>query len=103
MGWIIFSDDGYSIDPLETCGQLVVDKSCVVSSSFYDNELEVNVTIRDFEACEFIDIEKDLSYELFAKFLSRLDGSAQDYSGSVDRQALLMEQTNAAARQALSN
>ncbi len=103
LGGLSFADDGSSIDPLETCGQLVVDKSCVESSSFYDNELEVNVTIRDFEACEFIDIEKDLSYELFAKFLSRLDGSAQDYSGSVDRQALLMEQTNAAARQALSN
>ncbi|MFL2850053.1 MAG: Ig-like domain-containing protein [Pseudohongiellaceae bacterium] len=103
LGGLSFADDGYSIDPLETCGQLVVDKSCVVSSSFYDNELKVNTTIRDFGACEFINVEKDLSYELFAKFLSRLDGSAQDYSGSVDRQALLMEQTNAAARQALSN
>ena len=39
----------------------------------------------------------------FAKFLSRLDGSAQDYSGAVDRQALVMEQTDEAARQALSN
>ena len=96
-------DDGNSIDPLLTCGQLVVDKSCVVSSSFYDSELKVNTTIRDFQACEFIDVEKDLSYELFAKFLGRLDGSAQDYSGTVDRQALLMEQTNNAARLALSN
>ena len=98
-----FGDDGNSIDPLGTCGQLVVDQSCIVSSSFYDNELKMNVTMRDFQACEFIDLEKDLSYELFAKFLSRIDGSAQDYSGAVDREALVMEQTNAAARQALSN
>jgi len=98
-----FGDDGNSIDPLGTCGQLVVDKSCIVSSSFYDNELKMNVTMRDFQACEFIDLENDLSSELFAKFLSRLDGSAEDYSGAVDREALVMEQTNAAARQALSN
>ncbi len=98
-----FGDDGNSIDPLGTCGQLVVDKSCIVSTSFYDNELKMNVTMRDFQACEFIDVENDLSSELFAKFLSRLDGSAQDYSGAVDRLALSMEQTDDAARQALSN
>ena len=98
-----FGDDGNSIDPLGTCGQLVVDQSCIVSSSFYDNELKMNMTMRDFQACEFIDVENDLSSELFAKFLSRLDGSAQDYSGAVDRQALVMEQTDDAARQALSN
>ena len=99
----VFGDDGNSVDPLGTCGQLVVDKSCIVSSSFYDNELKMNMTMRDFQACEFIDVENDLSSELFAKFLSRLDGSAQDYSGAVDRVALLMEQTDDAARLALSN
>ncbi|HIF74208.1 MAG TPA: hypothetical protein EYQ33_04145 [Gammaproteobacteria bacterium] len=98
-----FGDDGNSIDPLGTCGQLVADKSCIVSTSFYDNELKMNVTMRDFQACEFIDVENGLSSELFAKFLSRLDGSAEDYSGAVDRQALSMEQTDDAARQALSN
>ena len=96
-----FGDDGNSIDPLGTCGQLVVDKSCIVSTSFYDNELKMNMTMRDFQACEFIDPENDISSELFAKFLSRLDGSAQDYSGAVDRQALKMEQTDDAARLAL--
>jgi len=99
----VFPDDGNSIDPLGTCGQLVVDKSCIVSSSFYDNELKVNMTMRDFQTCEFIDVENDLSSELFAKFLSRIDGSAQDYSGAVDREALIMELTDDAAREALSN
>lgn len=98
VGGVSFGDDGNAIDPLGTCGQLVVDKSCIVSSSFYDNELKMNMTIRDFQACEFIDVENELSYELFAKFLSRLDGSSQDYSGAVDRQALLMEQTNDSLR-----
>lgn len=99
----VFPDDGNSIDPLGTCGQLVVDKSCIVSSSFYDNELKVNMTMRDFQTCEFIDVENDLSSELFAKFLSRIDGSAQDYSGAVDREALIMELTDDAAREALGN
>lgn len=103
LGGKTFGDDGNSIDPLGTCGQLVVDTSCIVSSSFYDSELKMNTTIRDFQACEFIDVENGLSREVFAKFLGRLDGSAQDYSGAVDRKALLMEQTNNAARQALSN
>ena len=98
VGGMTFGDDGNTIDPLGTCGQLVVDKSCIVSSSFYDNELKMNMTIRDFQACEFIDVENELSFELFAKFLSRLDGSSQDYSGAVDRQALLMEQTNDSLR-----
>ena len=101
LGAGVFGDDGNSVDPLGTCGQLVVDKSCIVSTSFYDNELEMNMTMRDFQACEFIDPENDLSSELFAKFLSRLDGSAQDYSGAVDREALKMEQTDDAARLAL--
>ena len=63
----------------------------------------MNVTMRDFQACEFIDPEKDLSSELFAKFLSKIDGSAQDYSGAVDREVLIMEQSDDAARLALSN
>ena len=101
LGAGVFGDDGNSIDPLGTCGQLVVDKSCIVSTFFYDDELEMNMTMRDFQACEFIDPENDLSSELFAKFLSRLDGSAQDYSGAVDREALKMEETDDAARLAL--
>ena len=96
-----FIDDGSTVDPLGTCGQLVVDKSCIVSDSFYDSERGGTVIIRDFQACEFIDPENDLSSELMAKFLSRLDGSAQDYSGAVDRGALKMEQTDDAARLAL--
>ena len=32
-----------------------------------------------------------------------MDGSIYDYSGSIDRNALRMEQTDDAARQALSN
>jgi len=102
-GLLSFIDDGKTIDPLGTCGQLVVDKSCIVSSSDYDNELKMNVTMRDFRACEFIDPEKDLSSELMAKFLSRMDRSAQDYSGAVDKKALRLEVTDDAARQALSN
>ena len=96
-----FIDDGSTVDPLGTCGQLVIDKSCIVSDSFYDSERGGTVIVRDFQACEFIDPEEDISSELMAKFLSRLDGSAQDYSGAVDREALKMEQTDDAARLAL--
>jgi hypothetical protein len=93
----VFGDDGNSIDPLGTCGQLVVDKSCIVSSSFYDNELKMNMTMRDFQACEFIDVENDLSSELFAKFLSRLDGSAQDYSGAASSVCSIRSATRSTA------
>ena len=98
-----FVDDGNTIDPLGTCGQLVVDKSCIVSMSAYDSYRKADVITRDFQACEFIDAEKDLSSELMAKFLTRIDGSAQDYSGAIDGNALSMELTDNAARQALSN
>ena len=96
--------DPNSIDPLYTCGQLVVDPACIVTgpSPIPGPNGEV-VTGRNFSNCEFIDIETELSRGLFAKFLGRLDGSKYDYSGSIDRNALIMEQTDDAARLALSN
>jgi hypothetical protein len=100
----VFADDGISIDPLYICGQLVVDAACIViGTSTIPNlkgEFDAN---RNFANCEFIDAEKTLSRELFLKFLGRLDGSIYDYSGSIDRRALVMEQTDDAARLALSN
>ena len=91
-------------DSLYTCGQLVVDPACIVTGPSplpgFNGEA---MTGRDFSNCEFIDIETEFSRGLFAKFLGRLDGSMHDYSGALDRNALRMEVTDDAARQALSN
>ena len=102
IGGVWLPLDPNSIDPLYTCGQLVVDPACIVTgpSPVPDPNGEV-VTGRNFSNCEFIDIETELSRGLFAKFLGRLDGSKYDYSGSIDRNALIMEQTDDAARLAL--
>ena len=91
--------DETTIDSLYTCGQLVVDPACIVTgrSPLPGLNGEV-VTGRNFANCEFIDIETELSRELFLKFLGRQDGSVNDYSGSIDRKALRMEVTDDAAR-----
>jgi len=96
--------DELNVDSLYTCGQLVVDPACIVTgpSPLPGNNGEV-VTGRNFSNCEFIDIETELSRGLFAKFLGRMDGSKHDYSLAIDRNALIMEQTDDAARLALSN
>ena len=101
--WQAVGDEA-TIDSLYTCGQLVVDPACIVTgpSPLPSPNGEV-VNGRNFANCEFIDIETELSRELFLKFLGRMDGSVNDYSGSIDRTALRMEVTDDAARQALSN
>ena len=92
-------EDGKTIDPLYTCGQLVVDPACIVTGpSPYPGLNGEVVTGRNFSNCEFIDIETELSRGLFLKFLGRMDGSINDYSGSIDRNALIMEQFDLAAR-----
>jgi hypothetical protein len=103
-GWLNVGDNKINIDPLYTCGQLVVDPACIVTgpSPLPGLNGEV-VTGRNFSNCEFVDIETELSRGLFLKFLGRMDGSIYDYSGSIDRNALRMEVTDDAARLALSN
>ena len=102
-GWLNVGDEK-SIDSLYTCGQLVVDPACIVTGPSPIPGLNGEVvTGRNFSNCEFIDIENELSRGLFLKFLGRMDRSSHDYSGSIDRNALIMEPTDDAAREALSN
>ena len=102
-GWLNVGDEK-SIDSLYTCGQLVLDPACIVTGLSPIPGLNGEIVAgRNFSNCEFIDIENELSRGLFLKFLGRMDGSRFDFSGSIDRNALVMEITDDAARQALSN
>ena len=73
------------------CKPLLRDKSCGSKSEIFG----LPESMWDFRGCEFIDIDAELTRELFKSYLEDFDGI---YSGAVDFDALNMEPADASLR-----
>ena len=67
------------------------DKNCGIKSEIFG----LPETMWDFRNCEFIDIDAELSRELFRSYLENFDG---EYNSAINFDALVMEQTDDSLR-----
>lgn len=73
------------------CKPLLRDKNCGTKSEIFG----LPESMWDFRSCEFIDIDTEITRELFKSYLEDSDGI---YSGAVDFDALTMEPADASLR-----
>ena len=73
------------------CKPILRDKSCGIKSEIFG----LPETMWDFRNCEFIDIDSELSRELFLNYLEDFNG---EYNSAVNFDALVMEPTDASLR-----
>ena len=73
------------------CKPLLRDKSCGSKSEIFG----LPESMWDFRSCEFIDIDAELTRELFESYLEDSEGI---YSGAVDFDALTLESSDASLR-----
>ena len=73
------------------CKPILRDKNCGIKSEIFG----LPETMWDFRNCEFIDIDAELSRELFRSYLENFDG---EYNSAINFDALVMEQTDASLR-----
>ena len=69
------------------CKPILRDKSCGMKSEIFG----LPETMWDFRDCEFIDIDAELSRELFQRYLEDFDG---EYNSAINFDALVMEQAD---------
>ena len=67
------------------------DKSCGIKSEIFG----LPEPMWDFRGCEFIDIDAELSRELFQRYLEDFDG---EYNSAINFDALVMEQADVSLR-----
>ena len=73
------------------CKPILRDESCGIKSEIFG----LPEAMWDFRNCEFIDIDAELSRELFRSYLENFDG---EYNSAINFDALVMEQTDASLR-----
>ena len=73
------------------CKPILRDKSCGIKSEIFG----LPETMWDFRDCEFIDIDAELSRELFQRYLEDFDG---EYNSAINFDALVMEQADVSLR-----
>ena len=80
-----------SYDAGNLCKPLLKDKSCGIKSEIFG----LPEMMWDFRNCEFVDIDSQLSRELFKSYLEDFDG---EYNSAINFDALIMEQADASLR-----
>ena len=80
-----------SYDAGNLCKPLLKDKSCGIKSEIFG----LPEMMWDFRNCEFVDIDSELSRELFKSYLEDFDG---EYNSAINFDALIMEQADASLR-----
>ena len=85
------TDTNPSYDAGNLCKPILRDESCGIKSEIFG----LPETMWDFRNCEFIDIDSELSRELFLRYLKDFDG---EYNSAINLDALVMEPADASLR-----
>ena len=80
-----------SYDAGNLCKPILKDKSCGTKSEIFG----LPETMWNFRSCEFIDIDAELTRELFKSYLEDFDG---EYNSAINFDALIMEPADASLR-----
>ena len=80
-----------SYDAGNLCKPILKDKSCGTKSEIFG----LPETMWDFRSCDFIDIDAELTRELFKSYLEDFDG---EYNSAINFDALIMEPADASLR-----